>query len=325
MNNAIRDGDRRLHVLVATALPDFVAADLSDAFDVTFATEGTSADRLSLAGGCDALLVSLDVRLDRATIAALPASVRALATYSVGLDHIDVDFARARGIPVFNTPGVLAPSVAEAAMLLMLGAARRATESIALARSGEWRGWTARQLVGVSLAGRKLAILGMGGIGRAVAKRARGFDLEILYHSRTRVPEEEALGATWVDNMDDLLPQADVVVLACPSTAETRHFINAGRLAGARRGLIVVNVGRGDLVDDTALLSALRDGTVGAAGLDVFSGEPQIDPGYLKAPNVFLTPHIGSSTVEARRGMGFMLIDALRAWSSQAAGGGGGS
>lgn len=257
----------------------------------------------------DVLLCSIEpVRFDEERIARLPASVQAIATYSVGHDHIDLVAAANRNIAIFNTPGVLADSVADAALLLILAAARRATESIGLLRGGGWQGWSPTQLNGVELRAKTLGILGMGEIGRRVAARARGFGMEIAYHNRRpRTPKE----GRYVADPRQLIRESDVLVLAWPSTAETRHFIAAETLALAKRGMILVNIGRGDLVRDDDLIAALRAGRIFAAGLDVFDGEPDIHPGYLELSNAFLLPHIGSSTREARLAMAQILVDAL--------------
>jgi glyoxylate reductase len=292
-------------------LPDSVVADLEAAFDVTFVPAQTPAGALPNA---EALLVTIDSPLDGSTIASLPASIRALATYSVGLDHIDLAAARTRGLAVFNTPGVLTDAVADTALLLMLAAARRLTESLALVRGGAWQGWSPTQLLGVELSGRTLGVYGMGEIGRAVAQRARAFGMSIAYHSRRRLAPDQEAGARYVPDPVELLEVSDVLVLTAPSTPETRGFIRAETLSRARPGIIVVNVARGDLVVDEDLIGALRIGRVAAAGLDVFQNEPRFDRRYLDLPNAVLLPHIGSSTFEARRRMGGLLIEGLLAW-----------
>lgn len=297
----------------------FSLIDLPEELNARFRTNMTLIEgRLSDVGGVrpDALLCSIGAnRLDQSAIEGLPSSVRAIATYSVGHDHIDLSAAAARGIAVFNTPGVLSDAVADNAMLLILGAARRATESIALLRSGQWTGWTPGQLIGVGLEGKMLGILGMGNIGRKVAWRARAFGMSVAYHNRTPLGSEDGL---YMDDPYSLIEHADVILLAWPSTAETRRFINASTLARAKRSAILVNIGRGDLVEDDALIAALRVGTIRAAGLDVFDGEPALHPDYLQLPNAFLLPHIGSSTWEARVAMADLLCDAI---VSHAAGG----
>lgn len=303
----------RLKLLATTHLPAPVVALFRSRFDYFEAAD----DHLRVCDDIqpDAVLCSIGgMRFDAATIAALPASVRALATYSVGYDHIDLAAARARGLAVLNTPGVLAESVADAALLLMLGAARRATESIALIRSRAWPGWHTGQLLGQELAGKQLGILGMGDIGRRVARRARAFGMSIAYSNRR--PSAEADGAQFVSDPGTLVQVSDMLVLAWPSTAETRRFINANILAAAKSTLVLVNIGRGDLVDDEALIAALESGRIYAAGLDVFDGEPNLNPRYFDLPNVFMLPHIGSSTLEARLAMGEILVAGLLAWEA---------
>lgn len=302
---------------MAVDLIDPVKCEVDVAFDATFATSDDPFRELRESKAeFDALLLSFDLPIDAEAIAALPASIRALATYSVGTDHIDLEAAARRGLAVFNTPGVLADSVAENAIFLMLGAARRATESIDLIRGGDWAGWTPSQLVGVQLSGRCLGILGMGDIGARIAKRAESFGMEVLYSNRNRLPETQPFADAYRATATALVRDCDILMLACPSTAETRGIVNASLLADARPGLIVVNIARGDIVEDDALIAALREGRVWAAGLDVFAGEPKIHPDYFDLPNVFMLPHIGSSTLEARLGMGRILIEALERWMS---------
>jgi lactate dehydrogenase-like 2-hydroxyacid dehydrogenase len=306
---------RRLKLLVASALPAEVNDDLVAHFDVTFAAGLDPATTIQRLGTpFDALLVSVDVPLRAEQLRWLSPSVRAIATYSVGLDHIDLEVAGEIGLAVFNTPDVLGDAVAETAMLLMLGAARRATESISLIRSRRWMGWTATQLIGVELAGRRLGMFGMGKIGRKIARRAKAFDMSVSYSNRHRLDDELADGARFQPDLAHLMRDIDVLVLAAPSTAATRGIIDDKMIAEAKPGLILVNIARGELVVDDALIAALKSGHVRAAGLDVFAGEPAIHPGYADLPNVFMLPHIGSSTVEARRRMGVVLIAALREW-----------
>nr|WP_053000261.1 NAD(P)-dependent oxidoreductase [Sphingomonas sp. Y57] len=260
----------------------------------------------------DVLLLSPPVRVDAAFLLSLPASVGALATYSVGLDHIDLDAVRAQGLPLFNTPGVLANAVADQAMLLLLAATRRMTEATALLRENRWTDLWSSQTLGIELAGKTLGIYGLGDIGRRVAQRARAFGMTLVYHNRGRTTDEA--GATFIADAKDFLASADMLLLAAPSTSQTRNFLDRDRLAMARDGLIVVNIGRGDLIDDDALLEALDSGKVRAAGLDVFRNEPRIDRRFLSRPNVVATPHIGSATEEARRGMATVLCEAIEAW-----------
>jgi lactate dehydrogenase-like 2-hydroxyacid dehydrogenase len=240
--------------------------------------------------------------------------VRIVATYSVGVDHIDLGAASARGLVVTNTPDVLTDATADAAMLLILGAARRAGEGERLVRAGQWKSWTPTLLLGVQVTGKRLCILGMGRIGQAVARRARGFDMEVHYSTRRRLPPEQEQGATWHADPEEMLPLADFLSINCPLTAETRGWLDGRRIALMPDGAVVVNTARGPIVDDDALIAALRSGKLAAAGLDVFTNEPDLDPRYLDLPNAFLQPHLGSATVETRNAMGFRALDNLDAF-----------
>ena len=261
----------------------------------------------------DALLVTLTEKLTADAIAKLPRSVRIVATYSVGYDHIDLGAAKARGIRVSNTPDAVTVATAEIAMLLILGAARRAQEGERLLREKKWAGWQPMQLIGRRLDGKRLGILGLGKIGQAVAKRARAFDMEIHYHNRRRRAPGEEAGAIYHATLDSLLAQSDFLSVSAPSTPETRGMLNADAFAKLPRGAIVVNTARGDLVNDDDLISALKSGQVGYAGLDVFKGEPGIHPAYYALENVFLLPHMGTSAIEARDEMGFAALDNIDA------------
>ena len=276
-------------------------------------------DLAALARACtaDALLVTAGDRLPAATIAALPDSVRIIATFSVGYDHIDIAAARARGIIVTNTPDVLTDATADIALLLILAACRRASEGEQLVRTGGWSGWTPTQLLGLHLGGRRLGIYGMGRIGQAVAARARAFGLHIHYHNRRRLPPELENGAVFHAEPDHLVAHADILSLHAPASAETRHFLTADRIALLPPDPVIINTARGSLVDDDALIAALMTGRVWAAGLDVFDNEPDLDPRYRTLRNVFLLPHLGSATVETRNAMGFKALDNLDAWFSQ--------
>ncbi len=220
--------------------------------------------------GCQALLVCPTDRLSAEVIATLPDSVRVIATFSVGYEHIDLDAAKARGIAVTNTPDVLTDATADVAMMLLLGAARRATEAEAILRSGQWRSWATTWMLGTQVTGKKLGILGMGRIGHAVARRARGFDMEIHYHNRRPVPDTEAVGAIYHERGEDMLTQCEFLSIHCPATPETHHWLNAARIAAMPDGAIVVNTARGPVVDDNAMIAALRSGKLAAAGLDVY-------------------------------------------------------
>ncbi len=303
-------------ILVSRRLPEAVEARLARDYAPRLNPEDKpyTADALAAAArGADALLVTPTDRMDAGLIAALPDGIRAIATFSVGYEHVDLDAARRRGIIVTNTPGVLTEATADIALLLMLGAARRAGEGERLMREGAWTGWTPTQLLGLHLGGRRLGIIGMGRIGQAVAQRARALGMEIHYHNRRRLEAPDEAGATFHPTADGLLAVADVLSLHCPAGPETHHFLNAERIARLPQGAIVVNTARGAVVDDTALIAALRSGRVWAAGLDVFEGEPAVHPEYRTLPNTFLLPHLGSATVETRNAMGFRALDNLDA------------
>jgi len=307
--------DERWSILSLSTLPDFVNDILRRDFELTI--EEGPLDPPALKERCtgrQVILLSVDAPLSAPHIAALPGSVRAVATYSVGLDHLDVEAIRARGLALFNTPDVLTNSVAEVAMFHVLAVLRRAGESLQLIRSGSWSGWTPRQLLGLEAYGKHLGIFGMGRIGRAVAQRARAFGMCVHYCNRHRLPEELEAGATFHAEVDGLLGAVDVLLIAAPADIETRGFLNRQRIAQLRRGASVVNIARGDLVDDDALIEALERGDVSAAGLDVFRNEPDLDARYLSLPNVFMTPHIGSSTIEARRRMAEILLEGINLW-----------
>jgi glyoxylate reductase len=252
--------------------------------------------------GKQALLCLLTERIDGDLLDAAP-ELRVVANLAVGYDNIDVAAATARGVVVTNTPDVLTDATAELTWALILSAARRVVEGDTLVRAGQWEGWSPTQLLGASLTGKTLGIFGMGKIGAAVARRARGFEMSVVYTNRTRNVQTEAeVGARAVP-FDELLAVSDVLTLHAPSTPETRHVIDAAALARLRPGTILVNTARGPLVDEAALVQALRSGRVAAAGLDVYEREPQLEPGLRELANVVLLPHLGSATAEARGAM----------------------
>jgi lactate dehydrogenase-like 2-hydroxyacid dehydrogenase len=307
---------RKPIVLVTRKLPAAVEARLSRDFEARLNAEDRvygSDEIVALAQGADAIIPSHTERLTADVIARLPASVRAICSFSVGYDHIDLPAAKDRGITVTNTPDVLSDATAEIAMLLMLGAARRAHEGAQLIRTATWREWSPTYQLGIQVTGKRLGIIGMGRVGQVVAERARGFDMEIHYHNRRRLEPALEKDAIFHGALEDLLPQSDFLSIHCPATTDTRHLLNAERIALLPPDAVVVNTARGAVVDDDALIAALRSGRLFAAGLDVFNNEPDIDPRYRDLPNVFLLPHIGSATRETRDAMGFRALDNLDA------------
>jgi lactate dehydrogenase-like 2-hydroxyacid dehydrogenase len=239
--------------------------------------------------------------------------VRAIANFSVGYDHVDTEAAKARGLIVTNTPEVLSDATAELTMMLMLGAARRASEGERLVRTREWKDWSPGFMVGTQVTGKRLGILGFGRVGRVVAKRARGFDMEIHYNDHKRMPPELEEGAIYHQTSEELMPHCDFLTLHTVASPETIKLLNADRIALLPDGAIVVNASRGVVVDDDALIAALKSGKLTAAGLDVYNDEPNINPEYRQLSNVFLMPHIGSATRETRIAMGFRALDNLDA------------
>lgn len=303
-------------VLVARKLPQAVEERLARDYEPRFNADDrvySSDELIRLADGADAIIPCHTEKLTADVIGRLPASVRAICSFSVGYDHIDLEAAKARGIIVTNTPEVLSDATAEVAVLLMLGAARRAHEGERQIRTRTWAEWTAVGGLGIQVTGKRLGILGMGRVGQIMARRARGFDMEIHYYNRTRLSPDLEAGAIYHDSVEALLPHSDFLSIHCPATPETHHLLNAERIALLPDGAVVINTARGAVVDDDALIEALRTGKLFAAGLDVFNNEPNIDPRYKDLDNTFLLPHIGSATRETRDAMGFRALDNLDA------------
>ncbi|MFL5286003.1 MAG: 2-hydroxyacid dehydrogenase [Rhodopila sp.] len=296
-------------LLVTRRLPAAIEAQAAQEYDARLtSSELVMPDLLAQSQGADAILCCPGDKLDGATMAALPQSVKVIGTFSVGYDHIDLGAAKARGIKVCNTPDVLSVATAECAMLLLLAAARRAGEGERLIRSGKWDGWAPTQLLGTQVSGRRLGIFGMGRIGRELARMARGFGMEIHYRDMARLPSDLEQGATFHDNDGSFLPLCQTISLNAPGDDGTRHWLNAERITKLPRGVVVVNAARGSLVDDNALIAALRSGHIAAAGLDVYNNEPKLHPDYRTLENVVLLPHLGSATVETRDAMGRVVL-----------------
>jgi lactate dehydrogenase-like 2-hydroxyacid dehydrogenase len=302
----------RRRILITRRLSEAVETRAKRDYDVVWNQDDhqLSGDKIiTLSAGVDAIIGCLSDSYTAAVIEQLSASVKIISAYSAGTDHIDLEAARARGIRVANAPDAVTIATAEIAMLLILGSARRVGEGERLLRAREWHGWHPRFMLGHRLDGKRLGILGMGQIGQALAKRARAFDMIVHYHNRTRLPPEKERGAIYHDSFESLLGVIDVLSINAPATPATRHILNAGTIALLPHGAIVVNTARGDLVADEDLIEALKSGQVGYAGLDVFQGEPDINPGYFALPNALLLPHMGTSAVEARDEMGFTALD----------------
>ena len=300
-------------VIVTVRLPAPVKAYAEALFDVRYDTTDVLRAGPADVGDAQGILTSSIERYDAGKIASLPDCVQVLSTFSAGFEHIDIQAAQARGIAVCNTPDVLSISTAEIGMQLILMAARRAGEGERLLRAGLWKGWQPDLLIGLELHGKRLGIFGMGSIGRHLARMARGFGMEIHYRNRTRLGPSLEHGAIWHDNDEKFLAACDVISLNAPGGAGTRHWLNAARIAQLPAGVIVVNTARGSLIDDTALIAALKSRHVRYAGLDVFDGEPDFNRGYLELDNAVLLPHMGSSTAEAREAMGRLAVEGIAA------------
>ena len=301
-------------LFVTRRLPAAIEEQAARDFDARLTPSDVAiTDLAAKANGADAVLCCPGDILDAATIAALPASVKVIGTFSVGYDHVDIAAAKARGIKVCNTPDVLSIATAECAIMLIMAAARRAGEGERLVRSGQWAGWAPTQLLGTRVSDSRLGIFGMGRIGREIARMARGFNMEIHYRDMTRLPPELEQGAIFHDNDDSFLPVCQVLSLNAPGGEGTRHWLNNERIAKLPQGAVVVNAARGSLVDDAALIAALRSGHIAAAGLDVYNNEPKLNPEYIALENVVLLPHLGSATTETREAMGRIVLSGIGA------------
>ena len=307
-------------VIVTRHLMPEVEARMRELFDVVLNEADVPLSREQLAAAmqdCDVLVPTVTDKIDAALIARAGERLGLIASFGAGTEHIDLDAAAARKIIVTNTPGVFTDDTADLAMAGIIGVPRRIREGTALVRSGKWTGWAPSGLLGRKLAGKVLGIIGMGRIGQAVAHRARAFGLEIAYTNRKQLPEalERMLGARYVADVDTLMAEADILTLHCPLTEETRHLIDARRIALMKPGSSIVNTARGELIDQEALIAALESGQLAGAGLDVYPDEPNVDPRLIAHPNVMTLPHIGSATAEGREDSGHKVIANIRMWA----------
>jgi len=277
-------------------------------------TPGTAAEIIAMSAKVDGMIPCHSEHFSAEVVAQLDPRLKIVANHSVGVDHCDLAALKAAGIVVTNTPDVLSDATAEIAMLLMLGAARHAVAGDRIVRQGQWDSWSPSFMVGKQMTAARLGIIGMGRVGRAFAAKARGFDMEIHYHNRTRLAPDEEHGAVFHADVESLLEVADFLSLHCPATPDTTNLLNAERLALLPAGAVVVNTARGALIDEDALLAALKSGHVAAAGLDCFKVEPGGNPAFAAHENVFMLPHIGSATRATRDAMGFRALDNLDAF-----------
>ena len=275
----------------------------------------SSEELINQSKDCDGILCIGGNKFDKAIINQLSSSVKIIANYAVGYNNVDVDAAKQRGIVVTNTPEVLTDATADISILLLLGASRRAYEGRKHAETQSWN-WSTNFLMGKQMSNKKLGILGMGRIGRAVAQRARGFGMEIHYHNRSKLSPDLELGAIYHDNIKSLFSQSDFLSINCPATAETTNLLNEETINFLPDKAVVANAARGDIIDDAAMIKAMKSGKIFALGLDVYNGEPKINEEYLQLDNLFLLPHLGSSTKRTRIDMGDRAIDNLETFFS---------
>lgn len=312
------DRPARPKIFVTRELTEGVMARMAELFDAQLNRQDRPLTRAELevaVAKADVLVPTITDRIDADLLAKAGPQLKLIANFGVGVDHIDLHAARERKILVTNTPGVLTEDTADMTMALILSVPRRLGEGEKLIRAGQWDGWKPSGMLGHRINGKTLGIVGMGRIGRAVARRAQGFGIRTIYHNRHRLPEgvEAELGARFVD-LDTLFSQSDVVSVNCPHTPETHHLVNAQRLAQMRADAYLVNTARGEVVDEDALIKSLEAGRIAGAGLDVYVNEPHVDPRLLKLPNTVLLPHMGSATYEGRAAMGEKVIANIRAW-----------
>jgi glyoxylate reductase len=300
-------------VVVTRRLPDAIETRMMELFDTRLNEADrplARADLVEAVKTAEVLVPTVTDRIDAGVLAHANDKLRLIANYGTGVDNIDVEAAYARGITVTNTPGVLTEDTADMTMALILAVSRRLVEGERLARSGEWGGWSPTAMLGHRIHGKRIGIVGMGRIGSAVARRANGFGLAVHYHNRHRVHEtvERELEATYWPSLDQMLARVDIVSVNCPHTPATYHLLSARRLKLLKPSAILVNISRGEVVDEVALTKMLRAREIGGAGLDVFEHEPEINPKLRQLDNVVLLPHMGSATIEGRIDMGEKVI-----------------
>lgn len=296
-------------VIVTRKLPDVIETRMMELFDTRLNDDDHPLPREELVEAvrtADILVPTLTDRIDKGILAQAGDSLRLIANFGTGVDHIDLAAARERGITVTNTPGVLTEDTADMTMALILDVIRRVSQGERLIRNGMWSGWSPTHMLGHRLWGKRLGIVGMGRIGSAVARRARGFGLSIHYHNRRRLPDyaEQELEATWWESLDQMLARMDIVSVNCPHTPATFHLLSARRLKLLKPTSVIVNTSRGEVIDEQAMIRMLKADQIAGAGLDVFEHEPAVSPMLVALENVVLLPHMGSATIEGRIDMG---------------------
>ncbi|WP_422369186.1 2-hydroxyacid dehydrogenase [Pelagibius sp.] len=308
---------KKVRVIVTRRLPDAIETRMMELFDCKLNLEDkplSQAQLIEAVKEAEILVPTVTDRIDAAVLSQAGPQLRLIASFGTGVDHIDLKTARQRGITVTNTPGVLTEDTADMTMALILSVPRRLAEGERLVRSGDWQGWAPTGMLGHRVNGKRLGIIGMGRIGSAVARRAKGFGMSIHYHNRRRVHAsvEEELEATYWESLDQMLSRMDIISVNCPHTPATFHLLSARRLKLLREEAYIVNTSRGEVVDENALTRALEAGEVAGAGLDVFEHEPAVNPKLLRLDNVVLLPHMGSATIEGRLAMGEKVIISIK-------------
>jgi glyoxylate reductase len=303
----------QLSVFVTRRLPEPVEKRLSELFDVQLRTDDVAMSREELAVAmktAEVLVPTITDTIDAGLIGQAGPQLKLIANYGAGVDNIDVATARERGVLVSNTPGVLTEDTADMAMGLILAITRRIPEGLAAMQTEQWQGWSPTALLGGRIGGRRIGILGMGRIGRAVAQRASAFGMQVHYHNRRRLRREteDELQATYWESLDQMVARMDVISINCPHTPSTFHLMNARRLKLMKPSAVIVNTSRGEVIDENALTRMLRDGAIAGAGLDVYEKGTTVNPRLREMPNVVLLPHMGSATVESRIEMGEKVI-----------------
>ncbi len=300
-------------------LPDSTETRMRELFDARLNdtdTPRTNEELVAMVKEADVLVPTVTDRIDADLIAVAGDQLKLIASFGTGVDHIDLAAAKARGITVTNTPGVLTEDTADVAMALMLAVPRRIAEGDKVTRTGEWTGWAPTGMLGHRINGKRLGIIGMGRIGRAVAHRAHfGFGMEIVFQNRSPVDDGAGVGGRQLASVAEVCAASDFVSLHCAATPETRHILGREALAAMSPSAYVINTARGDVVDEDALVAALESGAIGGAGLDVFQGEPKVNPAIMAAPNTVLLPHLGSATEETRVAMGMKVVENARAFA----------
>ena len=308
---------KKVRVIVTRRLPDVIETRMMELFDSHLNIEDkpmSQAQLIEAVKEAEILVPTVTDRIDAAVLSQAGPQLKLIASFGTGVDHIDLKTARQRGITVTNTPGVLTEDTADMTMALILAVPRRLAEGERLVRAGEWQGWAPTGMLGHRVNGKRLGIIGMGRIGSAVARRARGFGMSIHYHNRRRVHPsvEEELEATYWESLDQMLSRMDIVSVNCPHTPATFHLLSARRLKLLREDAYIVNTSRGEVLDENALTRALEAGEIAGAGLDVFEHEPAVNPKLIRLDNVVLLPHLGSATIEGRIAMGEKVIISIK-------------